>query len=146
MSDRHDKTAAWGQHIWNTCYRGQTLASQDCDVCGVTPYEWLRTAVITVHVTEQDIEQAEVSTTDERVVDPVELALAREAGLDDPIIGPFPCSRVVGSDYNYELPEKAAALVRRYLKGKPVAPIAFKWWPGRGYVRGAVRLIPRSQP
>lgn len=132
----HPKSAAWGVHVWNRCYRGSKLISEECDGCGVTSEEWLRLAVVTVHVTEDDIRQAQASDR-ERVVDPVELALARDAGLDDPMILGYPCSQVVGSNYNYQLPEKAAALVRRFLRGKPVKPIEFSWWPGRGYLRVA---------
>lgn len=132
---KHQKSAAWGFHVWNRCYRGSTLISEECDSCGVTSKEWLREAAITVHVTADDIRAAEQSDDPERVVDPVELALARDAGLDDPMILP-PGNQVVGNNYNLPLPEKAGILIRRFLKGKPVEPIEFKWWPGRGYLRG----------
>jgi hypothetical protein len=139
---KHDKAAPWGVHLWNHCYRGGELIRQDCDICGVTPDEWERRAVVTVHVTEEDIRQATESA--DPTVDPVELALARDAGLDDPMIPGFPFSRVVGDTYNFELPDKAAAFVRRFVKGKPVKPIAFKWWPGRGYIRHAVHRVARK--
>ena len=141
----HEKSpASWWTHVWNRCYRGSELVSMECDACGVTPEEWLRVAAITVHVTQEDIRRAKASEDADRAFDPVELALARDAGLEDPLILGYPCSRVVGSDYNYDLPDKAAALVRRFLKGKPVEPIEFRWWPGRGYLGWAVHRVPRG--